>query len=30
MAGQLNHDASALAADASKAINDMLDAIIKR
>ena len=30
MAGQLNQDANALAADASKAINDILDAIMKR
>src|SRR5471032_1639692 len=30
MAGQLNQDANALAADASKAINDVLDSTVKR
>lgn len=30
MAGQLNQDANALAADASKAINDVLDTTVKR
>ena len=30
MAGQLNQDANALAADASKAINEVLDTTVKR
>jgi hypothetical protein len=30
MAGQLNQDANALAADASKAINDVLDTTVNR
>ncbi len=30
MAAQLNQDANALAADASKAINDVLDTTVKR
>ena len=30
MAGQLNQDANALAADAAKAVNDVLDTTVKR
>lgn len=30
MAGQLNQDANALAAEASNAINDVLDTTVKR